>query len=65
VIKQPGVSATEINAMRTEIEQLRAALTKIANDSYTREDERLTSEQPMMIWQLVARAALTSARRAP
>src|SRR5438270_784514 len=46
-----------------EIERLRAVLQKIAGDNYTREDERLTSTQPMMIWQLVARNALEQSTR--
>jgi hypothetical protein len=37
---------------------LRRALRKIANDAYDREDEYLINPQPMMIWQLVALAAL-------
>lgn len=37
-----------------------AALHKIAYEAYTAEDEKLTSSQPMMIWQLVALKALTS-----
>lgn len=44
---------------QARIKELEAALHKIANDAYTREDERLTSSQPMMIWQLVARKALS------
>lgn len=37
---------------------LQNALRRIANDDYTKADERLTSTQPMMIWQLVALQAL-------
>ena len=43
---------------KAENERLLAALTEIATAEYSPASERLTSEQPAMIWQLVAREAL-------
>ncbi len=48
----------EIERLRAENQRLREALRKIALDDYTSEDERLTSNVPTMIWQVVARQAL-------
>jgi ribonucleotide reductase alpha subunit len=44
--------------LQEENERLKDALRKIATGQYTRADEMLTSEQPRMIWELVAQAAL-------
>lgn len=53
-----GDAAQDLDRLRAENERLRAALTRIRDDAYTEEDEQLESEQPTMIWQLVASAAL-------
>jgi hypothetical protein len=43
-----------------ERERLKEALEKIAHDAYTRADHNLSFPEPTMIWQAVARAALSS-----
>lgn len=45
-------------AASAEIDRLRAALTKIATDTYDKADERPRWSQPIMIWQSVAKIAL-------
>jgi hypothetical protein len=44
--------------LQAENRRLRDALTKIAWDAYTREDEKMAFTEPTMIWQSVARKAL-------
>lgn len=49
---------SRVEWLEAEIERLQAALRRIADDDYTREDELLTSNKPTMIWQAVARQTL-------
>ena len=53
----------ELDRLRALIAALVAALQRIADDAYSPEDEKLLSEQPTMIWNAVARAAITGAKR--
>ena len=56
-----GFALAKLRAAVTEqMAPLIDALHRIANETYTRDDESLTSDQPTMIWQLVARRTLDS-----